>query len=539
MENDQDDEVKGYGKAVVGKTAGKGLKMTLMKFDMSTFLALQLNSDNPQNVWIYESNLFLRVKDTSGGSGWQSQVTKIHPVVDKWTNIIDKDNDGRLTSEQNIKGETGSFDELVTQPTHEKTVVATFTDTIRTWINQMDVEYNEQNYGFALVNEYTEDLDERFDAMDVRYYGWDNETDWTPYIDVCYEPVPIERCEESDKEDKIYATKSVVIINDGENHENDSLSFGTHVDGTKRRTLIQFNIDEISENTNFDVTDLSEAWISITLIGITDGEESEISERDFSVYRVTEDWDESATWADTSDIGHDPTPAGSGKVYRGQVDGSKTTFKVTDLIKDWIDNTEDNFGIIIIDDNEDVTSRVPLFTDDNHQDAPYVIELHVCYPIITTTSTTPSSSSIFTESSTSGPASYSTQAAFNAERCAKKTVHEPSQKVTVPDPDVDGKYCVSQEPIDIYLCEDTQNTCKKEQARNTESGELEVICTCCLPELTDRFESFDCFNRTESINIQKIHSCKCWECSSDQTSESSLRRERQKRAAAYRSAWLL
>ena len=54
-----------------------------------------------QNIWIYESNVFLTVKkSTSDGTNWKNQVTKLHRVAKPWDEIIT--NTGQLTSEQNI-----------------------------------------------------------------------------------------------------------------------------------------------------------------------------------------------------------------------------------------------------------------------------------------------------------------------------------------------------------------------------------------------------------------------------------------------------
>ena len=48
------------------------------------------------------------------------------------------------------------------------------------------------------------------------------------------------------------AIESIVIINDGQNHNNESLSVGTDTDGTKRRILVKFNLDqfELGERIN-------------------------------------------------------------------------------------------------------------------------------------------------------------------------------------------------------------------------------------------------------------------------------------------------
>ena len=58
----------------------------------------------------------------------------------------------------------------------------------------------QENYGFALVNSYSDGSSERTSAKDIRYYGYHNDTDTDPYIDICYKIVEIPRCENEDND---------------------------------------------------------------------------------------------------------------------------------------------------------------------------------------------------------------------------------------------------------------------------------------------------------------------------------------------------
>ena len=50
------------------------------------------------------------------------------------------------------------------------------------------------------MNQYTDGSPENTDAVDVRYYNFDNETEeaYQPWLDVCYKEVPIKKCIERD-----------------------------------------------------------------------------------------------------------------------------------------------------------------------------------------------------------------------------------------------------------------------------------------------------------------------------------------------------
>jgi len=243
MEIPTDHDEGSNTKLVVGKGLGSGLKMGAVQFDLTPLILPD------SDVWIYDSNLFLNLINLQPYSGvFKPQRTKIQPIHRAWSSVTTVT--GQMTSEQNLKDATGEFKDINKMPKRDKLVAASFTDTIKKWINPGGNVLNEDNYGVALVNEYVDGSHDNTDAMEIRYTAYDNDTVWlAPYIDVCYKEVLREQCPDTDDITVIVpALESIVLIDDGANHNNQSLSIGTNLDGTKRRILVKFDLDDFERD---------------------------------------------------------------------------------------------------------------------------------------------------------------------------------------------------------------------------------------------------------------------------------------------------
>lgn len=56
---------------------------------------------------------------------------------------------------------------------------------------------------------------------------------------------------------------------------------------------------------------------------------------------------------------------------------------MADLVKDWIEKgVIDNFGVVLIDANEDDSSSTPQYAHDDFEKTQYKPELTICHKII-------------------------------------------------------------------------------------------------------------------------------------------------------------
>jgi len=516
MENPEDEDAGSTKELVIGKTSGSGLKISVLRFDLSVL------KDLPKDIWIYDSNLILSIKDDSEGADpWKAQTTKIYPITKDWSEISTVV--GQLTSEQNMLDDpTGSFDEETQQPMYDGLhVVADFTDTIHRWIKPSKATKDEPNRGIALVNEYSDGSNEGTDARNVKYYSFDNETlintekGFVPFIDICYKEVEIRQCGDNSTAKSLPVEMSVVLIDDGANHNNESLAVGTDVDGTTKRFLIKFNLDQISTG-NFDTAEISDAFIHLNFLDLTDGDETERANRTINVYRVTENWKEtSAKWSTVSVQGDD---IGSEDFEEQRLGGTSFTIGINkDTVRDWLDGVEENYGLLIVDTNEDLASRIPMFSDNVLEDEEdFRPTLEVCIPkkeatpTPKPTTTAPQVTTVSQEQTT-----VTTKPVFNAPLCGVK--YEDPSFPDIEHPDDNTTICVSTEPMQLKICADETGQCKKGQSR-TMYGELVTTCECCQPVLEAETKTFECkpadgsSTFKEELVIQVIKSCQCGTC---------------------------
>jgi len=391
------DEDNGVGtELVTGKKSGSGLKMSVIKVDLSQILD---GLNDTTNVWVYESKLILKLKsDVEGDDPFKKYTTVIRPVN---TSPISTD-PNTLTEEDNLDPETGRFDTRKNQPQQDVSIVTYLTETIHKWINPSGRDYNEENNGFALVNEYEDGSPERTNAKDVRYYSYDEslpDPDDYPFIDICYKEVEVEHCEEGEEEVEIVLTDDVVIVKDSDgtttdNYNSKPLEVGQDLDGDTKRILIKFDSDSF-DTTKYDKDSVSKAWIHLHFIDYSEGDDAERSERTFNVYKVTEDWSEdTATWDNAEDISREQDPVDTSVVPEEQLGGTEYVIRVDDAVTSWIGSGEDNFGLVLIDTDEGKSTRIPTFKDKdtNVEQGRPKPTLKVCVSkIITTTTTTPTS----------------------------------------------------------------------------------------------------------------------------------------------------
>lgn len=496
-----------YEELVVGKTSGNELKMSRLKFDLSTLLGNQTT----QNVWIYESKIFLQLKTDNEGTTWKSQQTKLYPISVPKSDITTEES--RMTSEQNLYADsTGEFDALVNEPTREKLVVAEFTDTIHTWVNPYDQSDNEEDHGVALVNTYTDGSDQYTDATDVRYYGFENETEseyyqYIPYIDVCYKVVEIETCSYGYDEVELPVEAATIIVKDSsENHNNNSLSHGQDTDGTVYRTLIKFDLSSLSDY--FSVINVNESWIHLNYLGFNGDSFDEQQDRTFTVHKITSDWDESTvTW---DDVEYSEDVVATATLEASRLGGTLFTIRIDSVVEEWIESGDTtNYGVILIDSAEEDSSLIPQYADSD-DDGNHKPVLSICRESVLTTSTpTTITTTVQANSETTVRATETTPAVYEFAACTAKSV-DPTEPLTLID---NGTVCVSQSNIPIKYCEDKSGKCSKTQERDS-YGNMVSTCECCLPKLYQRVYTFDCFNEERDIEVDLIQYCSCQSCDS-------------------------
>jgi len=519
MEIPTDHDEGSNTKLVVGKGLGSGLKMGAVQFDLTPLILPD------SDVWIYDSNLFLNLINLQPYSGvFKPQRTKIQPIHRAWSSVTTVT--GQMTSEQNLKDATGEFKDINKMPKRDKLVAASFTDTIKKWINPGGNVLNEDNYGVALVNEYVDGSHDNTDAMEIRYTAYDNDTVWlAPYIDVCYKEVLREQCPDTDDITVIVpALESIVLIDDGANHNNQSLSIGTNLDGTKRRILVKFDLDDFERDYVIKAgrdTLPTTSWIKLHFISHVGGHSWELSDRNISVYQVTEAWDESSTWDTAADILHKTTPISTGTVLSGQFDGSRIVMRVDSAIEAWIDRQEPNLGLLFIDHNEDFQSRVPMFVDDDEVLPGFIgPELHFCMPAPVAAST-PVSTTYPTGTST--PTTTIKINPGTGRAC--KVVNHKLEYINITHPTDDSVHCLSEQEIPRKMCQDLVGSCPKGTKR-LQDGTMVVQCECCLPELVDYHVNFVCNDGiadfTETINIKRISECFCYDCANSRITNGTV-----------------
>lgn len=507
---------------IVGKKTGTGLRMSVIKFDLSELKDLQQN----ENIWIYESRIFLTLSPTSEGSVWKNQVTKLHRVAKQsWDDVTT--NEGQLTSEQNIDGTpSGEFRELTKEPRGDRKIFTDFTDTIQLFISPYNINENEDNNGVALVNYYTDGSPQNTDAIDVRYYNYGNETDedFQPWIDVCYKNVPIEKCKYGYEEKKVPGISSVVLVEgEDEGRTNETLTHGKNIDGKKYRTVLKFDLEYFSEK--FRTYDLNESFIHLNYLGPS--EENDPKNRTVKVHKILEDWDEDTITWDTLEGKYNTTPAGTLLIEESRLGGTLVTIAIHDLVKDWVSKgTTNNYGVVLIDEDEEEQGSVPNYAHDDTEKYHYKPELAVCQR--TFQPTTSSSVPTTTVPTTEPIKTQTTPGIFQRTPCAAKN-KEPVEKLkvwvvnetVVVDPDdydeEDRTLCVSTNAIAIKFCWDIEGNCKKFQRRDI-YGKIETNCNCCLPVIKEvDTHTFDCFGdiKPRRLTIKMIQTCRCHICARD------------------------
>jgi len=524
-EGDDDGDVN-PDELVVGKKHNTGLKMSIIKFDLSELIKNQ----QEENIWIYESNIFVTVKDGSEGKTWKSQITKLHPVAVPWDEI--STNVGQLTSEQNIDESTGEFNELTKEINRNKKIRTEFTETIQKWISPFNKNKNQDYYGVALVSHYTDGSDEREDAKDVRYYSFTNDTeveeDFLPWIDVCYKKVEIKECNDDYGKVVTNVVSSVVLVKDGDEtltQTNETLTHGKDNDGKKYRTVLKFDLEQFSEK--FKTYQIDESFVHLNYLGPSN--EDSPTQRTVSVYKITSPWTEDDVTWENLEFDEDK-PYGTLIIEKSRLGGTEVTIPIHELARDWIEEGGvDNYGIVLIDDAEDDQGSTPQYAHDDTEPYHYAPEMSICQKTIV--STTPTQIITTTMPVTDRIATQTTPMVVYEPACESK-VKEPIEKMkvwvvndtVVVDPDdydpEDRTLCVSTNEIAIKFCWDIKGKCKKMQRRDI-FGKIETECKCCLPKLkTVETETFDCFvdNKNpikRTIPIEKIQSCNCMMCARD------------------------
>lgn len=304
MEEPLDEDNQSHDELIVGKKPGKsGLKVTYVTFDYSDILSLQ---DETHGVWVYESNMFLKIKEpTEDRNDFIPRVTQIHPLL-KPVNTIDTSN---LVDNAGIdESPSGEFKPMNRLPRMDKFTSAVFTNTIHKYINPNGQNYQKENNGIVLVNEYSDAVDPRTDSLNIRYYGLDEgDEDDKPHIDVCYKVVTVPRCEEGTIEVIMHVKDAVMVDKEtpDENYKGENLKVGSP-DGTtnsEKRFLLDFKeFDKVL----YSVESVKKAWIHLTFRDFV-----EQGGRDFAINNTIEvtkvnlpdgvdSWDEdTATWANT------------------------------------------------------------------------------------------------------------------------------------------------------------------------------------------------------------------------------------------------
>lgn len=523
---------------VIGKNEN-GLKISALKLALKDVLEENLSGEN-EHVWIYESFLSLNVIGESvGNKNFKSQKTNIHPLVVPFPNV--NSGIGRLTSSQNIADGTGQFKKISREPTRDRLVTTDFTETLQQWRNPYSPTLDKENYGFALVNSYSDGSPETTSAKDIRYYGFHNNTDTDPYIDICYKIVEIPHCKNEDGdivEGPSNVTKSVVLVNDGKNHNGETLAIGTDLTGTTFRSVLQFDISEMIaalEEDLFEYYYVPEILIHLNYLGPSEGPDGRTSTRTFTVHEVTNDWDETtATW-DNIVYSEEDISSQVNTVEQERLGGTMYTIRVQgEAVQRWIEEGQTEKGFILIDTQEELESRVPQFADntDGIPDGEYVPYATICHkgesPVNPTSTATPPSSSQGT---------FTTPFNLNAPTCGAKfkepvepitVLYDPKNETVTEDPDLPGvDLCVSTRPIELGFCWDLTSKCRKSQEVNIH-GVRSTKCECCLPSRYQHLtETFDCTKSgRKTLEIKVIETCNCSECDSSHSEKEELFRRR-------------
>ena len=126
---------------------------------------------------------------------------------------------------------------------------------------------------------------------------------------------------------------------------------------TTARSLVEFDLSQIPVNTKIKAAKLSLYWASY------DNLTEQTGSNYFSIYRVTQPWDEySVTW------NNQPSTSEVHKVDVGKsksVDQSYLNIDVTDLVQDMIDDPNNSYGFMLKLDDEIPYKLVVTASSDN------------------------------------------------------------------------------------------------------------------------------------------------------------------------------
>jgi len=514
---DETDGIVNPAELVIGKKKGSELKMSVIVFDLKELF----DEQEDQDIWIYESNIFLTTSPTSDRGKWIPQTTHLHRLAVPLEDVVT--NRGQLTSEQNIDESTGQFRELTKMPRRNKKMVTSFTDTIHKWLSPYNKDKNEDYYGVAIVNQYT-DEPERTDAAEVRYVTFNNVTDKTlqPWIDVCYKTVEVKECTEPDVPKTAQLESSFVLV-EGEdgNRPNETLTHGMDNDGKKYRTVLKFNVENFSDK--FKTYEITESFIHLNYLGPSD--EDNPATRTVFVHKITSPWTEDDLSWDT--VKYDPEPSGQLKIKQHRLGGTEVTIEVHELAKEWIldSGTIENYGVILIDDKEEIRSSIPQYAHDDTEPYHYTPEMTICEkPIHTSTTPTAVTTSVVP---TSRPLVTQTTPFITNEPFCQEQTRNPIEELTlwvvngttIVDPDDydedERTLCVSVAKIPLKYCWDKTGRCKKQQSRSI-YGKIQTDCKCCLPVMAaPEVHIFDCQGTRTELKPRLIESCKCLICGSE------------------------
>lgn len=536
---------------MVGKSPSKGVTISAIKFDLTEITALQENKD----IWITESNIFLTVKGTDGEI-WKEQITKLHPLATDMDSVTT--DTGDLTSNENIEESTGNFKKNKIEPKENKMVITDFTKTVQKWINPYNKDKNEDNNGVALVNEYTDGSPETTDATTIIYFTVTDDTleSFQPKIDICFKEVPIKECSEPSKPTEVLDVTAIVLTKDENGNtaklDNETLSHGKDLSGVVYRSVIKFDTESIKSGENFK-TEIEESFIHLNYLGTEespDGNLEEKKDRTVEVYKITKEWEttDDFDW-DFVEENRESTPVATVLIEKSRVGGTKVTIDVSDLVRTWVEEDEPNYGVVLIDADEEEASLLPLFADeDTTEPDEYPPVLTVCEhptepPTPSVTTQVPSGSTTFVTHTTQGQSLQG--------KCQKLKDPDPEVMVVyIIDPDTPTvitdvpqgedykeKYkesvkCVSEAPIQQYHCFDARGQCKKQQKRD-DFGRIMTLCECCKPTMEKNIYTFDCFGVKHDLEIKQIQSCMCQECTSQEIVEENKVSISERHAANY------
>jgi len=392
MEDPTDEDNLATDEVVVGKTSGSGVKITYVSFDFDDILALQ---DETHNVWVYESNIFLKIKESTENRGdFRPQVTEIRPIS---KNIVPIDKTDLVTN-SDIEEPTGEFREIKVFPSNDRRTVAEFTDTIQKYINPSGEKYNKDNNGIVLVNKYTDGSDERVDGTNIRYYGVDEEeTEAQPHIDVCYKVVEVESCPYG-TEEVVIVVKHVVTVdkeNPNTNYNGDDLEIGSPdgTEGTEKRVIVSFNVDQAGLG-QYDLTNVTKAWIHLTFKDYVGDRLNAVNNTIIVTPLTTLDEgavfdEETATWENTGMDNQPENPEVIATIVVPQEQPGITPI-VIKITEAEIEKMLEGNPTFVLDPTDEPTSphSIPEFFGKGEKVFPKP-SLHVCVPYPETTSTTP------------------------------------------------------------------------------------------------------------------------------------------------------